>query len=198
MFVATAFLLGKKYYKVLIPVALICLLVITLSSTTRRINNLPLIKQLTSDRVYLWELASRGISKRPLFGWGFDGFGIAYPYVINLEKTPKIVRLGDFSFDYLDEKEQIRTIALPTAKAHNLILDTTISVGILGLFVYISLFSFSLWQIINSPWRGIEAIAIVYLIFTLTWFECAQFSHLAWWALSLWRVTKEQSKIAQY
>jgi O-antigen ligase len=194
LFIATTFLLGRKHYKVLIPVALVCLLIISLATTTRRINNLPLIKQLTSDRIYLWEQASRGISKRPLLGWGFDGFGIAYPYLLNPEKTPKIVRLGDFSFDYLDEKEQIRTIALPTAKAHNLILDTTISVGIIGLFVYISLFSFSLWQIINSPWRGIEAIAIVYLVFTFTWFECAQFSHLAWWALSLWEVVPISDK----
>ncbi|MEA5550835.1 hypothetical protein VB713_07580 [Anabaena cylindrica UHCC 0172] len=34
------------------------------------------------------------------------------------------------------------------------------------------------------PYRGIEAVVIVYLAFTLTWFECAQFTHLAWWALS--------------
>lgn len=194
LLIATAFLLGRKYYKVLIPAALICLLIISLASTTRRINNLPLIKQITSDRIYLWELASRGIQKRPLFGWGFNGFGTAYPYILKPDQTPKIVRLGDFSFDYLDEKGQIQAIALPTAKAHNLILDTTISVGILGLFVYISLFIVSLWQIIKSPSRGIEAIGIAYFIFTLTWFECAQFSHLAWWALSLWGVAKE-SKI---
>jgi O-antigen ligase len=196
LLIATAFLLGKKYYKVLIPIALIGILIISLASTNRRINNLPLIKQITSDRIYLWELASRGISKRPLFGWGFDGFGTAYPYILNPEKTPQIVRLGDFSFDYLDEKGQINTSALPTAKAHNFILDTTISVGIVGLFVYLALFIICIWRVIKSPTRGIEAIGIAYFIFTLTWFECAQFSHIAWWALSLWGVTKEQSKIA--
>lgn len=196
LFIGTAFLLGRKYYKALITLALICLLIISLASTTRRINNLPLLKQITSDRIYLWELASRGISKSPLFGWGFDGFGTAYPYVINFNQTQKIVHLGDFSFDYLDEKGQIHTSALPTAKAHNLILDTTISVGILGLLVYLALFIICIWKIIKSPTLGIEAIGIVYFIFTLTWFECAQFSHLTWWALSLWGITKE-SKIKQ-
>lgn len=192
LFVATAFLLGRKYYKVLVPAALLCLLIVGLVTTTRHINNLSLMKQLTSDRIHLWELASRGISKRPLLGWGFDGFGSAYPYVLNPEKTPKIVRLGDFSLDYLRENGQIGTIALPTVKAHNLILDTTLSVGFLGIASYLALFVISIWRIIQSPNRGMEAVVIVYLVFTLTWFECAQFTHLAWWALSLWGVSNER------
>lgn len=189
LFIGTAFLLGRKYYKFLVPAAVVCLLIVGLISTTRHIKNLPLIKQVTSDRIYLWELASLGISKRPLLGWGFDGFGTAYPYVLNPEQTPKIVRLGDFSIDYLGENGQLRTIALPTAKAHNLILDVTLCVGVLGLLSYLALFIVCTWRIIKSPFRGIEALVIVYLVFTLTWFECAQFTHLAWWALSLWGVS---------
>lgn len=192
LFVATAFLLGRKYYKVLVPAALVCLLIVGLVTTTRHINNLSVIKQLTSDRIYLWELASRGISKRPLLGWGFDGFGSAYPYVLNPEKTPKIVRLGDFSFDSLDTNRQLRTIALPTVKAHNLILDTTLCVGVLGLLSYLALFVVSIGRIIQSPNRGTEAVVIVYLVFTLTWFECAQFTHLVWWVFSLWGVSNER------
>lgn len=186
LIVSTAFLLGRKYYKLLIPAALACLLIVSLATTTRQISNLPHYKQITSDRIYLWELSKRGIGERPLLGWGFDGFGTAYPYVLNPKKTLKIVRLGDFSLDYQDNNRLLRTIPLPTAKAHNLILDTTLSVGILGLLSYLALLGFCVYLVIQSPFRGIEAVAVAYLVFTLTWFECAQFTHLAWWALSLW------------
>lgn len=186
LIISVAFLLGRKYYKLLIPATIVCLLVVAIATTTRHIDNLSLIKQLTSDRIYLWELSTKGISQRPLFGWGFDGFGSAYPYIVKPKTAQKIVRLGDFSIDYQDKKGQIHTIALPTAKAHNLILDTTLSVGVLGLLSYSGLLGFSLWRVIWSPLRGIEAIALAYFIFTLTWFECAQFTHIIWWALSLW------------
>ncbi|MCL1469019.1 O-antigen ligase family protein [Argonema galeatum] len=143
LLIATFYLLGRKYYKLLIPATLVCLLIIGIATTTRQINNLPLIKQITSDRIYLWQLSKRGISQRPLLGWGFDGFGTAYPYVLSPEKTLKVVRLGDFSLDYINEKGKLRTISLPTAKAHNLILDTTLSVGVLGLLSYLALIIFA-------------------------------------------------------
>jgi O-antigen ligase len=186
LFVATAYLLGKKYSKFLIPAALICLLFVGAVTTTRSIAGLPLIKQITSDRVYLWQLAGRGISQRPWFGWGFDGFGIAYPYTLSPKKTPQIVRLGSFSFDYQQADGRIGTRNIISHKAHNLILDTAVSVGILGTLFYVALWAWNLWQTIKSPARGIEAAVIAYLVFTFTWFECAQFSHIAWWVLSLW------------
>jgi hypothetical protein len=50
---------------------------------------------------------------------------------------------------------------------------------------YALLLGFYCWQTILSPFRGIEAITIAYLVFGLTWFECAQYSHVIWWSLSL-------------
>ncbi len=138
LLVSTIYLLGKKYYKLLIPATIICLLVI----------------------------------------------GIAYPYIVNPENKLEVVRLGDFSFDVINEKGKLHTKPLPTAKAHNLILDVTLSIGILGLLSYFALIVFSVKQIIQSPYYGMEAVAICYLIFTFTWFECAQFTHIFWWVLS--------------
>jgi hypothetical protein len=54
----------------------------------------PTIKQVMSSRSPMWELSARGIKKRPLFGWGFDGFGIAYPYIRNPQVTPRKVERG--------------------------------------------------------------------------------------------------------
>lgn len=184
LMVATAYLLGHKHYKLLVPAALVCLLVVSITTSTRQIDNLPLIRQITSDRVRLWEVSNRGISKHPLLGWGMNGFGIAYPHVIN-SKWVKITRLGEFSFDYQRFDGEFGTQALPTVKAHNLILDTTLSLGVLGMLSYLTLLGFFLWQVIKSPYHGIEAVVVAYLVFTFTWFECAQFTHLAWWSLTL-------------
>ena len=38
---------------------------------------------------------------------------------------------------------------------------------------------------LNSSSRGIEAVAIAYFIFTFTWFDCAQYAHIAWWTMSI-------------
>jgi hypothetical protein len=93
---------------------------------------------------------------------------------------------------HLSKEGQLFTKPLPTYKAHNLILDTTCSLGILGILSYLALFGFCLRRTIKSPYRGIEAIAIAYLAFTFTWFECAQFTHLAWWALCFTQISPEK------
>jgi len=190
LLVATIYLLGRKHYKLLVPATLVCLLIIGIATSTRQMNNLPLIKQITSNRVDLWQMANYRISLRPLLGWGMDGFGTAYSHVRPGIKITKVIRLGDFSFDYQDENGQIKTAQLPTTKAHNLILDTTLSVGLLGLASYLALLGWCLWQVIKSPYRGIEAVFIAYLAFTFTWFECAQFTHLAWWSLSICGISR--------
>lgn len=74
-----------------------------------------------------------------------DGFGTAYPEVQYRKKLAKVIRSGDFDFDYLDKNGQIQTALLPTVKAHNLILDTTLSVGFLGLLSYLTLLIFCMW-----------------------------------------------------
>ena len=109
---------------------LVALLFVGAVSSTRKLeslnrfnfdSNTKILKQLTSDRVHLWEVSERGISKRPLLGWGMNGFGSAYPHIIN-SKWEKITRLGDFTFDYQRFDGQRGTQALITVKAHNLIL----------------------------------------------------------------------------
>ncbi|KYC35779.1 O-antigen polymerase [Scytonema hofmannii PCC 7110] len=195
LMVATAYLLGRSHYKLLVPSVLACLVVVGITTTTRHLDKLPVIKQITSDRVHLWEVSQHGINKRPLLGWGMDGFGVAYPEVQYRKKLVKVTRLGDFTFEYQDKDGQLMTAPLPTVKAHNLILDTNLSVGLLGMLPYLALLGFCLWQIVKSPYRGIEAVAIAYLAFTFTWFECAQFTHLVWWSLSFKGMSLPREKI---
>lgn len=201
-----AFIIGFVYWiyqsgfnnrhrnRIIVCACLVSLLFVGAVSATRQLafNNKSnfdkttvFIKYVSSDREMLWERAIRGISMRPLFGWGMNGFGTVYPYIHHGEPVDKVLRLGDFSFDYQNKNGEVKRKQLPTVKAHNLILDTTLSVGILGLISYSTLFVFCFWQVLKSPLNGIEAVLIVYLAFTFTWFECAQFSHIAWWVFSL-------------
>ncbi|MEG3924559.1 MULTISPECIES: hypothetical protein [unclassified Microcoleus] len=125
----------------------------------------------------------RGIQKRPLFGWGFNGFGIAYPFVATPNKVPEIVNLGQFSYDYMAPNGQVRTEKIPSYKAHNWILDTAISTGILGLIAAVALWGYCLKCAIVSLNTDLSAVAIGYLTFILPWFECAQYAQVLWLAL---------------
>jgi len=149
-----------------------------------------------TGRLYLWKTAMRGIFERPIFGWGFNGFGVAHLFVGDWSgqlssyipaEAPvlQIVNLYETTFEYLSTDGEIYSGLVLTHKAHNLILDTLLSVGIVGSIFYFLLIGYLIYKLINSEYSGYVGIAAVYLLFTLTWYETAQFSHLFWWILSL-------------
>ena len=170
----------------------------TLPSLETLINN-PF--KFTSTRSNLWALAIDGIKARPLFGWGFNGFGLAWPRVNDFDvrwKTylardeqgkaigvVRILRNNHNTFVYLGTDGKSHLVRGLTNKAHNIALDTLVSVRLVGTTIYMLLFGFFFWVTARGAAWGLEAVAVVYLAFGLTWFESAQFSHLAWWALSV-------------
>lgn len=183
--VASAYLLRGKYYKILVGIVPIAIIAIGIMTVSRPLDwSKPTIAQIMSSRSPMWTLSVRGLKKRPLFGWGFDGFGIAYPYIRNPQVTPIVVNLDEFTYDYINIKGEISTREISTYKAHNWILDTTLSVGILWLLAAMALWGYYVCLALNSSLGGIEAVVIAYLIFTFTWFDCAQYAHIAWWMMS--------------
>jgi O-antigen ligase len=166
--VGTGYLLGKKHYKLILSSAIACILIISLLSTTRNIENQSIVEQITSNRTYLWKISTTRIKMRP-FGWGFDGFEIAYPHLPD---------------------GKIKTLPMTATKAHNLFIDSVLSVGIIGLVVYLGLIGLCLWYIVKSPYRDVGAVAIAYLIYTFTWYESAQYTHIFWWSLSFFDYEK--------
>ncbi len=57
--------------------------------------------------------------------------------------------------------------------------------GAVGLLLYLALAAYAFFSEAFSRMWGLEALAIVYAVYVLTWFESAQYSHLPWWALSV-------------
>jgi len=182
---ALIYLFGRRYGKLLIIGLIVCFVSVGITTSNRTIAGLPVIKQITSDRVFLWETAIRGIQAKPLFGWGFDGFGLAFPTSHNPEwQPPRVLKILRSSFRFRTRKGEVKELSLPSNRAHNLILDTWLSVGLIGLSLYAALCTIAIIQL-RQTLPGFEVLAIVYLLFTVTWFECAQYTHLFWWVLSL-------------
>jgi O-antigen ligase len=174
---------GRRW---LIGMVLVGLVAVGMISGDRHLANLSGLKQWTSDRIYLWQVALERIEQRPLLGWGYDGFGIAYGN--GEDQNREIVSLEQFSFTYRDDQGELQVGILPSNKAHNLVLDSLLSVGILGTIAYGYLWSLSLGMGPNQlSFSQLKVMGWAYLAFTLLWFESAQYSHLAWWAMTgLW------------
>lgn len=136
-------------------------LILTISSTRELDKKLPIFRQLTADRITPWNVSINKIIERPYLGYGMDGYIISAPVIKG-------------------ENNIIKTN--PYSKAHNLIIDWLVSIGLTGTILYISILGYCLFLTRKSPLFG---IGIVYLIFTMTWFESGQFTHIAWWSLSL-------------
>ncbi|MEM9538332.1 MAG: O-antigen ligase family protein [Cyanobacteria bacterium P01_E01_bin.42] len=183
-FGATAYILGDKIKKVL-PFLLIGAIALGSWTTWRQIDKLSPLNQATSGRVGMWEQAIRGIEMRPVWGWGYNGHGIAHPYSDRWNPAPaRVLRMDAISFTGEFATGKIQTRPIPTHKAHNLILDTVQSLGIVGFLAYFVLFNCYFFFTFHSPFPKLAAIALIYLIFTFTWFDCAQYSHLLWWSFS--------------
>ncbi|MGC8967490.1 MAG: O-antigen ligase family protein [Thermus sp.] len=149
----------------------------------------------SSGRLRLWNLSLQAIARNP-WGYGFDGFGLAFPFVadfsgkerryLQADAPPpaKVVEIEDYGFRYRDPEGEEHWGALASNKAHNLLLDLLLSVGPLGTVGYLAAFLTLLWLAARGSEPGLTALGVAYLVYGLTWFECAQFSHLPWWALA--------------
>jgi len=74
-----------------------------------------------STRLLTWKIALRGFEDRPILGWGFENFRIAY----NRHYDPEMLSLG-VSGTYWD-------------KPHNILLEYLVTTGLVGFLAYLSL-----------------------------------------------------------
>lgn len=155
-----------------------------------------------SFRPAYWRTAVEGIRQRPLLGWGYGGFGLAFGYANDFDKKFKVyLAVGDnkngvripiarlqgtdhYFFRYFGPDDQLYRGRVMSSKAHNIFLDMTLSLGLLGLVLYVLLLGLLTAISSRGSGWGLEAVTVVYLVYGLTWFDSAQFTHLAWWVFS--------------
>lgn len=149
-----------------------------------------------TGRLYLWVEGVKSIAQRPLFGWGYNGFGISHlfmgdwsgrlsNYIPNGSTVDTPIGIHEYTFDFLSVDGNVYSGTVFSHKAHNLIIDLLLSTGIAGSFFYLALLGYGTWVLINSEFSILASVVVVYFAFTQTWFESAQFSHLPWWCISL-------------
>lgn len=148
----------------------------------------------SSGRLELWRTAVQALPLRPLLGWGFDGYARAYPYAVDWNgeerhllpvalQPPVRVVLGEDRILYLEDAQGQRLLApSPFAKAHNLLLDLLLSVGLLGGVAYLLWMGLGLaassWP--KLPWT---LVLVGYLAYGLTWYDSVHVTPLALLAL---------------
>jgi O-antigen ligase len=99
------------------------------------------IEQSTAARIIIWESTFEAIKERPLLGWGPENFRLAIDeYFDNRLYEEK--NIGEVWFD----------------RAHNLLLDTLISVGVLGLSVFALLSAYFVLVAIRAVRAGVISV----------------------------------------
>lgn len=84
-----------------------------------RLANISLSNTESTSRLYIWNMAYKGWTERPILGWGQENFN----YVFNENYNPKLYNQEQW-FD----------------RAHSVYLDWLIASGLLGFLAYISLY----------------------------------------------------------
>ena len=81
-------------------------------------------------RVVVWQIAWKGFLERPLLGWGPENFDLVFTKFYNpCFGSPSCP--GEIWFD----------------QAHNIIFDTLVTTGIIGLAGYLAIFASALWML---------------------------------------------------
>jgi len=139
IFMGLLFFSNKKILKIIAVIAPIILIGLGLYlffyiPTIRNfvISNLNTMKA----RYLVWEMAWKGFLERPVFGWGLENFNVVFAKFFN----PKL-----FLKEYGGEVWFDRT--------HNIVLDTLINSGIVGLISYLSIFFVSIFSLFKKCFK---------------------------------------------
>ncbi len=99
------------------------------------------------DRLIAWQISLRAFKEKPVLGWGFENFRIAF----NKHYDPKILT-KTLSGSYWD-------------KPHNILLEYLTTTGILGLLAYLGIFAAAFYSIIK--FKKFRVLLALFLSVTL-------------------------------
>jgi O-antigen ligase len=108
-----------------------------------RVTNFSLQDTTTRSRLEMWRIAIDGIKERPILGWGMENYSLAF----NKYYTPAFNQIN------VGESWEDRT--------HNVIFETLINTGFIGLISYILLIAASLSVIYKHPLLTAALVAYV-------------------------------------
>jgi O-antigen ligase/tetratricopeptide (TPR) repeat protein len=101
------------------------------SVTLSRMTTISLTGMDVQTRLLAWKLSLKGFAERPILGWGWENFAT----VFNKFYDPHLYPTENW-FD----------------RAHNIVFDTLISTGLVGLLSYLAIFGVVFWTL----WRAFK------------------------------------------
>lgn len=125
--------------------------------------NKKFIEMTTKSRFILWQIAWRGFQEKPLLGWGLENFDLIF--IKHFNPCAQLLECGGEW--WLD-------------RAHNVILDTLVTAGILGILAYLSIFLSAFYVLWRKYLRNrvgffaasvFSVLLISYLVQNLTIFD---------------------------
>src|SRR5438445_48227 len=129
-----------------------------------------LLSARTSDRVLLYETTLRAFAARPLFGWGPDGLGVAWP-----------------QFRGMHDESVWQQPFLAIDQAHNWLLQTAVTTGAVGFLALSATIAAVSWTLSRSrappggpPSAVPLASYITYWLGALTSVESVSVSWIPW------------------
>lgn len=127
-----------------------------------RIGSISLSDTKTQARAYVWPMALKGFTQRPILGWGQENFN----YIFNANYNPKMWGQEQW-FD----------------RAHSVFLDWLVASGAVGLIVYLALYVLALMAIWKSTLTVAEKSVLTGLIAGYAVHNVFVFDNLASYAL---------------
>lgn len=108
-----------------------------------------LLKEM-KPRFVVWEKGWKGFLERPIFGWGPENFNVLFTKFFNPCVFLSVCG-GEIWFD----------------RVHNIVFDTLVSTGAVGLFVYLLMFAVSVFGLLKICKKKKEGISIPLIIAVL-------------------------------
>lgn len=120
-----------------------------------RVSRASLESSSIRDRLIVWKVSLKAFEQKPILGWGFENFKIAY----NKNYNPNILTTS-MTGTYWD-------------KPHNVLLEHLVNSGILGLLAYLSIFGSAIYLIFKTkPFNQyILAALVAYFVQNLFVFD---------------------------
>lgn len=127
-----------------------------------QVNNPDLTRESVEKRAYIWPIAWKLVSTKPLAGYGLENINQAFSsyfevnkhslFEENLKISPVLISLKELNID----------------RSHNYILDLLLSSGVLGLLGWLGIVGLLFWKLkqnTTNPGRNILAVTLgVYLV----------------------------------
>ena len=120
-----------------------------ISSTLDRTLSIFEGPKITEARLSAWKISLKGLKERPILGWGPENFMVAFDKYYD----PSLPVVGPSASTDLIMTEWFD-------RAHNIVLDVSISSGIPSFIIYLFFFVVLIWQLQKAKKRNLDNAVI--------------------------------------